>query len=215
MSLISASVAGADQAALGQAVAVLSRHVDVIHIDLEDGVFSPNLTLGPAVVRDLRPHSRLPFEVHLMVQRPEDHISAVAAAGADSIVVNIEACPYPLRIVRLIRSLGKRAGLGYNWGTPLSSLLDLRDELDLVLLLTSEPDLEGQRQIAAAPRRVAEAARAIAGTSVTLIADGGLNDLNIGPLRQAGAHEFVVGRYLWRDGDVAANVRRLRAALEG
>lgn len=215
MNLISASVAGADQAALGQAVAMLSGHVDVIHIDVEDGVFSPNLTLGPAAIRDLRPHSRLPFEAHLMVQRPEDHVVSVAAAGADTIVVNVEACPYPLRVVRLIRSLGKRAGLAYNWVTPLSSLAYLRDELDLVLLMTSEPDLEGQRHIAAAPARVAEAARAVAGSAVTLVVDGGLNDHNIGPLRRAGAGEFVVGRFLWRDGDVAANVRKLRASLEG
>lgn len=216
--LIAASVAGADQAALGSAVAGMSRHVDIIHIDVEDGVFSPCLTLGPAAVRDLRPRSSLPFEVHLMVQRPEDMVRQVAAAGADSIIVNVEACPYPLRVVRLVRSLGKKAGLAFNWGTPLSALAYLGDEVDLVLLLTSEPDLEGQRYLPRAPERVGEARLALANLAdlparPRLIADGGLNDSNVAALRDRGAGEFVVGRYLWQGKDVATHVSKLRAAL--
>jgi len=192
--LIAASVAGADQAALGSAVAGMSRHVDIIHIDVEDGVFSPCLTLGPAAVRDLRPRSSLPFEVHLMVQRPEDMIRQVAAAGADSIIVNVEACPYPLRVVRLVRSLGKKAGLAFNWGTPL------------------------QRYFPRAPERVGEARLALANLAdlpagPRLIADGGLNDSNVAVLRDRGAGEFVVGRYLWQGKDVATQVSKLRAAL--
>lgn len=211
--MISASVAAADQAALGEAVAALSPHVDFIHIDVEDGVFSPHITLGPAAIRDLRPHSALPFEAHLMVQHPEDHIPAIARAGADVIIVNVEACPYPLRTLRLIRSLGKEAGLAFNYGTPLANLAYLRDELDLVLLMTSEPDLEGQEYIPASPARVREAVRSLAGARVRVIVDGGISDGNIGQLWKAGAREFVVGRYLWRGGDVATQVRNLRAAL--
>lgn len=221
MALISASLAAADQASLGAAAAELSRHVDLIHIDCEDGSFSPNLTVGPYVIRDLRPHSRLPFEVHLMLRRPEDHIPAVAESGADIIVVNIEACPYPLRTLRLIKSLDKRAGLAYNWGTPLGSLPYLAGELDCLLLLTSEPDLEGQKHIAGAPARVAEARRLLgrrgaagAAAGVPIIVDGGVNGDNAPALAREGATEFVVGRYLWRDGGVANNVGRLRTVLE-
>lgn len=219
--MISASVAGANQATLGPAVAELSRHVDLIHIDLEDGVFSPCLTLGPAAVRDLRPFSSLPFEAHLMLARPEEFIRQVAEAGADAIVVNVEACPYPLRVVRLIRSLGKEAGLAYNWGTSLASLAYLGGELDTVLLLVSEPDFAGQGQLALAPERVAEAARILAGVSadsgrqLRIIVDGGVNPQNAVALRDRGAGEFVVGRYLWQGRSVAEQSSKLRAALEG
>ncbi|HEY3316706.1 MAG TPA: ribulose-phosphate 3-epimerase [Bacillota bacterium] len=212
--LISASLAAADQAALGAAAEELSRHVDLIHIDLEDGSFSPNLTVGPFVVRDLRPHSRLPFEVHLMLRHPEDHLPEVALAGADIIVVNVEACPYPLRTIRLIRSLGKRAGLAFNWGTPLGALPYLAGELDCLLLLTSEPDLEGQKYIEGAPARVAEAKRLLGAAPVAIIVDGGVGEANAAALADQGATEFVVGRYLWRGGDVANNVSRLRTVLE-
>lgn len=212
--MISASVAAADQAALGQAVAALSPHVDVIHIDVEDGVFSPNITVGPAVIRDLRPHSPLPFEAHLMVQRPEDHIPAVARAGADAIIVNVEACPYPLRTLRLIRSLGKRAGLAFNYGTSLAVLPSLWGELDVVLVMTSEPDLEGQQYIPSSPARVREAGRLLAGSGATIAVDGGITDAHIAQLWKEGAREFVVGRYLWEGRDPAARARQLRAALE-
>src|SRR5665213_383582 len=176
---IAPSILSADFARLGEEVgAITAAGADYIHIDVMDGHFVPNLTIGLAVVKALRPHTTLPFDVHLMIAPVDPYIAAFAEAGADIITVHPEAGPHLHRTVELIKSLGKRAGVALNPATPPEILDYVLGELDLVLVMTVDPGFGGQSFIAAEIDKIAVMRRRIDASfrAIDLEVDGGIND---------------------------------------
>ena len=162
---IAPSILSADFARLGEEVeAIAKAGADLIHIDVMDGHFVPNLTIGPVVVKALRPHTKLPFDVHLMISPVDPYIEAFAEAGADGITVHPEAGPHVHRTLQLIRSLGKKPGVVLNPGTPIDALDNVLDLVDLVLIMTVNPGFGGQSFIESQLKKIEAAAKRIAAT---------------------------------------------------
>jgi len=209
---IAPSIAAADQSRLGRAVETATQAgADLIHLDLEDGVFIPNITFGPATVRALRPYTDLPFDVHVELANPEPYLEDLAKAGANIVSVHAEACPYLHRIVRYIRSLGLTAGVAFNVVTPLNALWPVLDEIGVIHLMTSDPDREGQRFIPALLPKIQEAARIVGRRPVEIQVDGDINKQTAHQVAQAGATVLVVGRAIWTAEDPARAIAELRA----
>ncbi len=220
---IAPSILAADFAQLGEEIrAVEAAGADWIHIDVMDGHFVPNLTIGPAVVKALRPHTSLPFDVHLMISPADPLIEAFADAGADTISVHPEAGPHLHRTLQIIRGLGKRAGVVLNPATPVDEIDHVMDMVDLILVMTVNPGFGGQKFLASQldkirtlRRRIDEHAAA-GGAAIDLEVDGGI-DASTAPLAAgAGADVLVAGTATFRDGPgaYADNIRALRAAAE-
>jgi ribulose-phosphate 3-epimerase len=210
---IAPSILSADFARLGEEVQAVSRAgADYIHVDVMDGHFVPNLTIGPLVVEALRKVTDLPLDVHLMIEAPDRYIADFASAGADLITVHQEAVPHLHRTVQLIKSLGKRAGVSINPATPASTLDVILDELDLVLVMTVNPGFGGQGFIASGLAKIAALRREIdrRGLTVELEVDGGVKIGNIGGIAAAGADVFVAGSAVFGSADYAATIGELR-----
>ena len=193
---IAPSILSADFARLGEEVrAVTSAGADYIHIDVMDGHFVPNITIGPAVVKALRPHSTLPFDVHLMIAPVDPYIPGFADAGADIITVHPEAGPHVHRTIQLIKSLGKKAGLSLNPGTPVEALDFVLGDLDLVLVMTVNPGFGGQAFIEAQLDKIRAVRQRIAATgrAIYLEVDGGITVATAAKARAAGADVLVAG----------------------
>jgi ribulose-phosphate 3-epimerase len=193
---IAPSILSADFARLGEEVrAVTSAGADYIHIDVMDGHFVPNITIGPAVVKAIRPHSTLPFDVHLMIAPVDPYIPAFADAGADIITVHPEAGPHVHRTIQLIKSLGKKAGLSLNPGTPVEALDFVLGDLDLVLVMTVNPGFGGQAFIDAQLDKIRAVRQRIAasGRAIDLEVDGGITVATAAKARAAGADVLVAG----------------------
>ena len=212
---IAPSILSADFASLGAEVkAVSEAGADYIHIDVMDGHFVPNLTVGPAVVAALRPHSRLPFDVHLMISPADPYIPDFAQAGADIITVHVEAGRHLHRTIQLIKNEGVRAGLALNPGTPVSAVEPLLDTLDLVLVMSVNPGYGGQSFIAGQLEKVRKLRILIDQTErqIDLQVDGGINAENAPDVISAGADVLVAGSATF-SGDArkyAANIEALR-----
>jgi len=215
---IAPSILSADFARLGEEVrAVTKAGADYIHIDVMDGHFVPNITIGPAVVRALRPHSELPFDVHLMISPVDPYIPQFAEAGADIITVHPEAGPHLHRSIQLIKSLGKKAGASINPGTPVEALDDVIGMLDLVLVMSVNPGYGGQAFI----DRSLDKIRAIrarldaAGRDIDLEVDGGINAQTAPAAIEAGANVLVAGTATFEGGAeaYANNISRLKGAV--
>lgn len=212
---ISPSILSADFARLGEEVAAVSQAgADYIHVDVMDGHFVPNITIGPQVVKALRPHSSLPFDVHLMIAPVDPYIAEFAAAGADIITVHPEAGPHLHRTLQLIKSHGKKAGVSLNPATPLEVLDPVLEELDLVLIMSVNPGFGGQAFIEAALPRIEAVRRRIdaLGKPIDLEVDGGINAETARRAAAAGADVLVAGTATFRGGPgaYADNIRRLR-----
>ena len=213
MKKIAPSILSADFARLGDEVrAVAAAGADYIHVDVMDGHFVPNITIGPLVVEAVRKVTDLPLDVHLMIENPDLYIPEFARAGSDIIVVHAEATHHLHRTVQLIKSFGKKAGVSLNPATPLNLLDYILEELDLVLLMTVNPGFGGQSFIEACLPKI-HALRAMLdkrGLETELEVDGGVKTSNIDRIAHAGADVFVAGSAVCGSPDYAATIAELK-----
>ena len=213
--LIAPSILSADFARLGEEVrAIDEAGADWIHIDVMDGHFVPNLTIGPGVVKALRPHTSKPFDVHLMISPVDPFLDAFAEAGADVITVHPEAGPHLHRTIQLIKALGKKAGVSLNPATPAKMLDYVLEELDLVLVMSVNPGFGGQKFISSQLKKIEAIANRIAkeNLDVQLEVDGGIDAETAPKAIAAGATVLVAGTAAFRGGPdhYADNIRTLR-----
>jgi ribulose-phosphate 3-epimerase len=210
---IAPSLASAPQVHLASVIQDLeAAGASVIHFDIEDGTFVPMMTLGTRIISELRPLTRLPFDVHLMMRSPEWIIPEVVSSGANWVSVHYEACPYPHRTLRLIRQQGARAGLAFNPKTPLPDLHYLQPYLDFVLILTTEPEYPDADFLSDVLGKVRDGRRMRGGEKVAWAVDGGITPENVGQAVRAGASVIICGRSVFRNGTIAQNMAALRAA---
>ncbi len=215
---IAPSILSADFARLGEQVREAERGgADYIHVDIMDGHFVPNITMGPVVVKWIRPITKLPLDVHLMIEQPERYITQFAKAGADILTVQQEACIHLHRVVQQIKELNVRAGVAINPATPLALLEEILPFIDLVLVMTVNPGFGGQEFIETMPRKIA-AMRAMIesrGLTVELEVDGGIHAETAPFAVGAGAQVLVAGSDIFREGEsVAERIAQLRASAE-
>lgn len=210
---IAPSILSADFSRLGEEIkAIDSAGADYVHVDVMDGHFVPNITIGPLIVDAIRPVTELPLDVHLMIENPDLYVPGFAAAGADIIVVHAEAVRHLHRTVQLIKSLGKKAGVSLNPATSLSALDIILPDLDLVLLMTVNPGFGGQSFIESCLPKIAALRQRIEslGLPIELEVDGGVKVENIEQIAAAGADVFVAGSAVFGADDYRATISQLK-----
>jgi len=212
------SILSADFGRLAEEIAAVeAAGADFIHVDVMDGQFVPNLTFGPIVVAGIRTMTRLPLDVHLMIVDPLRHLPAFADAGADHVIVHVEAVDDPGAAARAIRARGLRSGLSVKPGTPVERLIEALPDCDVALVMTVEPGAGGQAFLPGSPDRIAAVRRAVGsrGLDCLVEVDGGI-DVRTAPLAaRAGADAFVAGHSIFHASNPGGAVRALRAALAG
>lgn len=211
MVLIAPSLLSADFSCLKEEVVALSQAgADLIHLDIMDGHFVPNLTFGPMVVKSVRNYTRLPFDVHLMVENPQDMISWFAKAGADIITIHAESTKHLDKLLAEIKSYGIKAGVSLNPSTPETVLEYVLDKLDLILVMSVNPGFGGQSFISASVEKIAKIKSMIKGKDIKIEVDGGINPLTAAECVAAGADILVAGSAILNNGNYKKNIEALR-----
>jgi ribulose-phosphate 3-epimerase len=218
MKLIAPSILSADFARLGEEIkAVEAAGADWIHIDVMDGHFVPNITIGPLVVKAARQSTRLPLDVHLMIENPDRYIADFVDAGADLIAVQVETCPHLHRTVQLIRKCGARPGVVLNPTTPLATIEWIIEDVEFVMLMSVNPGFGGQQFIPATLEKIRQLRAMIEKRRLsTLIEiDGGVNRTTIADIATAGADVFVAGSAIYGTPNYEAAIREFRQIIAG
>lgn len=217
--IIAPSILSADFSRLGEEInSVEVAGADWIHVDVMDGHFVPNLTIGPPVVSALRSHSTLPFDVHLMIANPERYIESFVTAGADWLVVHVEACIHLHRVIQQIRSVSAHPGIALNPGTHVCMVEPVLDDVDMVLIMSVNPGFGGQTFIPSMIPKIIHLRRIIddRGLNVLIQVDGGVNEETVPLLAEAGADVYVAGTAVFSGGAYRKNIEKLRrAAMSG
>jgi ribulose-phosphate 3-epimerase len=214
---IAPSILSADFSRLGEEVkAVEEAGADLIHVDVMDGHFVPNITIGPLVVTGLKKLTSLPLDVHLMIEKPERYIEAFAQAGSNWITVHAEVCPRLSQVIKKIRKLKVRPGLVLNPPTPLKTLFPILDEIDLVLLMSVNPGFSGQSFIPSTLKKIERLRKIIDKNrySLEIEVDGGIKVENIGEVSRAGGDIFVLGTGIFKTEDYKETIRKLRLEID-
>ena len=217
MKLIAPSVLSADFSRLGEEVkAVEKAGADWIHLDVMDGHFVPNITIGPLVVEAVRKVTKLPLDVHLMIENADQYIEAFARAGSDSLTVQLEACVHLHRTIQAIKALGVKAAVAVNPATPLSGIEWILDDLDMVLIMSVNPGFGGQAFIPEAIDKIRDLKSLILSRKVDVLieVDGGVNEKTIKSVSEAGADAFVAGSAIFGSGDYKGTIARFRALIQ-
>lgn len=208
---IAPSLLSADFANLQNEVEKLEKSgADMLHLDIMDGHYVPNLTFGSAVVKSLRPYSKLPFDVHLMVRNPDEMIPWFIASGADIITVHAETCPHLDKTLQTIRSYGLKSGVALNPSTPESVLEYVLDKIDMILVMSVNPGFGGQKFIDSAINKISKIKNMIGDKNIEIEVDGGINPLTAARCISAGADILVAGTAVFSGGDYARNIDSLR-----
>ena len=188
--------------------------IDYLHFDLEDGVFTPVMTLGTRIIAELRPRTNLPFDVHLMMVNPEWILEELAACGADRITVHMEACPYPRRVLKQIKNLGLKSGIAFNPATLLTDLNLVHDLIDQIILLSTEPEFPNCPFIPAVLNKISELDKLSFRDKFECMIDGGVSLENLPEIYKCRVESVVVGRYTFQGGKISENISRMRSLIE-
>jgi len=215
---IAPSILSADFSRLGEEIRkVEDAGADWIHVDVMDGAFVPNITVGPFILEAIRKVTALPLDVHLMIERPEQYISEFADAGADIITVHFEACTHLHRTIQAIKEKGKKAGVSVNPATPLVSIKYVLGDIDLLLIMSVNPGFGGQRFIPSALEKIKKARQMVdkIGANVSIEVDGGVKLENIGEVASAGADIFVSGSGVFGTKDYKETIQEMKRIITG